>query len=825
MATAYTGLRPNNRKAIMKIYLYPLFVFILLSGFHAMAQDPVMTVRFANPQFDCETGNYCLDVEFQSDTPGQQVFGMNVRFFFDDSVLQFLSFTDFESGYGPVLPNPPELFTSELGPGLFAFNGAATYLEGAVQLLNQAAEPINISTTDWTRLFSVCFSIKDPSALNQDDFCPSVVWDLNSEQSGTIIPNSGSQGVVITAVSEQEDMQSKPTTENVVQFNWAYSASAGQPFGTPVELACLSTVCLEESPDITINKTASPLTFEAVGDVINYTIAVINTGAFTLTDVLVSDPLTGLNTIIPSLVPGSAQLFTETYTITAIDLARGYFTNVATATGTDPDGNMVSDTDDATVTVVTDEPTETELVVTKTTTESLVMPGDMVTFVIEVTNIGETAALNTIITDVLATQFTFISASGDGSYNPDNRTVSWLVDDIPVDGLVTLELMVRVHDNAVIGQTITNQAFATSDNSRPAASCVAQVIVVGEADLSIAKSADRQQARAGEPVTYTLFVTNNGPSTAMNVRVADNLPTEVIFVSAQHNGVYFQESHTIEWMLGNMEQGETIAIEIAVSLHDDTPEGISVINYANVAGDISDPNPVNNTALHILTVTGPRADLAVSKTTPESTIRAAEELVYTITLTNLGPDDADQVVVTDTLPSDISFISANENGLYDPLTHTVQWTFSYLVPGETIIMEVTTRVDSETPMGTIIRNMVNASTTTTDPNLDNNRAFVEVEVLPTDLNIPDVFSPNNDGINDRFVIRGLDRYPNNSLIIINRWGNKVFEAAPYNNDWDGTNQFGITVGGDDLPVGTYYYIFDFGETGGRQERGFIYLTR
>ena len=809
----------------MKIYLYQLFLFLLLSGFQAMAQNPVITVRFANPQFDCSTGNYCLDVEFQSDTPNEQVFGMNVRFFFDDSVLQFLSFTDFESGYGPVLPNPPDLFTSELGQEVFDFNGAATYLEGAVQLISQTADPITISTTDWTRLFSVCFSIKDLSALSQEEFCPSVVWDLNSEQAGTIIPNSGSQGVVITAVSDDEQMQSKPTTENVVQFNWAYSESAGQPFGNPVSLQCVSTICLEDVPDITIKKIANRPTFAGIGDIINYTIAVINTGATTLTNVLVSDPLTGLNTVIPSLASGSAQLFSESYTITAADVARGYVLNVATATGTDPEGNTVSDSGEATVTHITGDPTDTELVITKVSEETLVMPGDVVTFLLEVTNIGERPALNTIVTDALASHFTFISASENGSYDPDTHTVSWLLGDIAADEVITFELVVRLSEEASIGQTITNQAFATSDSTRPAASCVAKVIVVGEADLSIAKSADRQQARAGQEVTYTLTITNNGPSTAMNVRVADNLPTEMIFVSAQHNGVYYQESHTIEWMLGNMEQGETIAIDIAVTLHDDTPEGISVINYANVSGDISDPNPVNNTAVHILTVTGPRADLAVTKTTPESNTRAGEELIYTISLTNHGPDDADEVVVTDTLPSHISFVSANENGLYDPLTHTVRWTFGYLVPNETIVMEITTRVDSETPMGTILRNMVYASTTTTDPNPDNNRAFAEVEVLPTDLFIPDVFSPNNDGINDRFVIRGLDRYPNNSLIVINRWGNKVFEAAPYNNDWDGTNQFGITVGGNELPVGTYYYILNLGDTGGREERGFIYLTR
>jgi gliding motility-associated-like protein len=183
------------------------------------------------------------------------------------------------------------------------------------------------------------------------------------------------------------------------------------------------------------------------------------------------------------------------------------------------------------------------------------------------------------------------------------------------------------------------------------------------------------------------------------------------------------------------------------------------------------------------------------------------------------------VIVTDTLPSHVTFVSANENGLYDQVSHSVTWQISYIMPGETFSLELVVRINSETTLGTIITNRVDVVSITNDPNLANNTALDEVEVIPTDLFIPDVFSPNNDGINDIFIIRGLDRYPNNSLIIINRWGNKVFEAAPYTNDWDGTNQFGITVGGDQLPVGTYYYILDLGESGSNQIRGFIYLTR
>ena len=63
--------------------------------------------------------------------------------------------------------------------------------------------------------------------------------------------------------------------------------------------------------------------------------------------------------------------------------------------------------------------------------------------------------------------------------------------------------------------------------------------------------------------------------------------------------------------------------------------------------------------------------------------------------------------------------------------------------------------------------------------------------------------------------------------ILNRWGNIVFESEDYQNDWDGTSTEGVTIGGDELPVGTYFYIFILEDSEGEEEifKGFIYLTR
>jgi gliding motility-associated-like protein len=95
---------------------------------------------------------------------------------------------------------------------------------------------------------------------------------------------------------------------------------------------------------------------------------------------------------------------------------------------------------------------------------------------------------------------------------------------------------------------------------------------------------------------------------------------------------------------------------------------------------------------------------------------------------------------------------------------------------------------------------------------------------PIEFEVPQGFSPNGDGINDEFIIPGLNElYPNNSLQIFNRWGAEVLSASPYNNDWDGKAKSGLNSG-EPLPVATYWYILDLGN-GSDPIMDFIYLNR
>ena len=86
--------------------------------------------------------------------------------------------------------------------------------------------------------------------------------------------------------------------------------------------------------------------------------------------------------------------------------------------------------------------------------------------------------------------------------------------------------------------------------------------------------------------------------------------------------------------------------------------------------------------------------------------------------------------------------------------------------------------------------------------------------------IPNIFSPNNDGVNDEFIIPCLStsQNPNNEVSIFNQWGDEVFRDAPYLNNWKGTYK------GEDLPTGTYFYIIDLGD-GNSPLAGYLVLER
>jgi gliding motility-associated-like protein len=89
--------------------------------------------------------------------------------------------------------------------------------------------------------------------------------------------------------------------------------------------------------------------------------------------------------------------------------------------------------------------------------------------------------------------------------------------------------------------------------------------------------------------------------------------------------------------------------------------------------------------------------------------------------------------------------------------------------------------------------------------------------------IPNLFTPDLDGNNDTWVIPGLEYYQSNSVEIYNRWGNMIYSASPYLNDWDGSVNSGIVVDGKDgkVPVGTYFYILKLNANDQPPYKGYV----
>ena len=90
---------------------------------------------------------------------------------------------------------------------------------------------------------------------------------------------------------------------------------------------------------------------------------------------------------------------------------------------------------------------------------------------------------------------------------------------------------------------------------------------------------------------------------------------------------------------------------------------------------------------------------------------------------------------------------------------------------------------------------------------------------PSICNVPDVITPNGDGINDYLIIDCIDQHPQSSMIIFNRWGDEVYNNNDYDNSWNGMQD------GKPLAAGTYFYLFKVNDSDKTVDKGFIHVDR
>jgi len=238
-------------------------------------------------------------------------------------------------------------------------------------------------------------------------------------------------------------------------------------------------------------------------------------------------------------------------------------------------------------------------------------------------------------------------------------------------------------------------------------------------DLSLTKSVNNNQPQLNANVVFTVTVSNAGPANATGVTVKDILPSGLTFVSAiASKGTY--ASATGIWTVGSMSSGSSANIQITAKA---TQVG-SITNTAEVcAADQTDVDstPCNNVpseddqASASITVsaiqTTQKADLSLDKSVSDAAPDVGSDVIYSIVVTNIGPDDATGVTVKDVLPAGLTYKSNTPSkGTYSNITGI--WTVGSLNVGASASLLITVTVNQT---GTITNTAEVCSSSLPDP--------------------------------------------------------------------------------------------------------------
>ena len=234
------------------------------------------------------------------------------------------------------------------------------------------------------------------------------------------------------------------------------------------------------------------------------------------------------------------------------------------------------------------------------------------------------------------------------------------------------------------------------------------------ADLSLTKTDSPDPVGVGEDLTYTLTLTNDGPSNAQNVVVTDTLPAGVTFVSATPSvGSCSRSGVTLTCTLGTVSAGATPSISVVVR-PDAGSEG-TITNSATVSSTTSDPDSGDRSP-SVDTTVQPRADVSISKTDGPDPVVAGDQVTYTLAIANAGPSTATGVTVTDPIPAGTTFVSATGGGSHS--AGTVTWNLGSLASGASTNVQLVVAVDSGRVAD--LSNTATVATSTTDPVPGNN---------------------------------------------------------------------------------------------------------
>ena len=409
-------------------------------------------------------------------------------------------------------------------------------------------------------------------------------------------------------------------------------------------------------PEITPDKTVDNEN-PNFGDNLNYTVTVKNEGNGNANDVIIVDNLgKGLE-----YVSSTGNYDNKTNTITwKVDLASGEtktFTVVAKIVGyTDVTNEVTVGNKTAAVTV--DIP---EIIPAKDVNNTTPNFGDKVEYTITVNNNANKDAKQVVIVDTLGKGLKFINASHNGKYDESTRTITWIID-------------LGAGESAVFSVNAAVEAYGNINNT----------VVVGNKsatknitvpEITPIKKVENTVPNFGEEVTYFISVFNSAIVDVKQVVVVDHLDKGLKYVSSSHNGVYDEASHTVTWVV-DIAAGSSLDLTVtAVAdeygvLTNDVTVGDKTASVDVTVPEIIPTKDVNNTAPNF-----------------------GDKVEYTITLSNNGVVDAKQVVVVDTLDEGLTFVSASDNGVWNPFKRTVTWTVD-LAKGESKVFTVIATVSA-----------------------------------------------------------------------------------------------------------------------------------
>ncbi|MFP4393954.1 MAG: hypothetical protein ACLFTI_01710 [Anaerolineales bacterium] len=279
------------------------------------------------------------------------------------------------------------------------------------------------------------------------------------------------------------------------------------------------------------------------------------------------------------------------------------------------------------------------------------------TYTIEISNAGPSAAMNVRLTDTLPANVKFSAVTpAECSYDEgeDLVTCDW-GELAPGAGMSVTVVSTATRSGAAENTVIVAAAehdHVAGNNTRSVSTEVAPAV-----DLRVTLSDDPDPVTAGERLTYTLIVANAGPDAATGVALTATLPTDVVYDSTETiQGTFSASPGVITYSLGAIQAGDAVTATIYVTVNPGA-RGTLEVSATAIAAE-AELDAGNNRDIVETTTVNAAADLSVGLIQTTETVTAGQQFTYTVAVTNGGPSTALGVVLTDTLPSALSYVGA-----------------------------------------------------------------------------------------------------------------------------------------------------------------------